>query len=138
MASQPRGFPVHPTRFWGGSADVCKHVVGIIPHHGEPHLMDLECDGMALSKCLCGMASPKDKWHCGDEGTSPFNYFLWKHMPTDPVDKYPLNETITVKGEQIRGCVILIKLDRPPSNNADIADMTMEELNSFIAVNPFV
>lgn len=135
MTTTPRGFPVHPTRFWGGSG-LCSHKMGVVPHHEAPHIIDVACDGTALAKCLCGMASPKDMWHCGEEGTVPFNYFLWKHMPTVPVDKYPINTNMSVKGEQVRGCMIVIKLDSAPSNNASPIDITQEDLDAFVAAHP--
>ena len=136
MAAPVRGFPVLSSKYWGGKGEVCGYNVGCIPHSGAPHVDHLECTGKGLAMCLCGNSSHKDRWCCGDEGTAPFNYFLWVMCPTEPEDKYPLNSNMSVRGQQVRGCILVIKLDATPSDTAKPVDITLGEVEAIMAANP--
>lgn len=131
-----RGFPIIANKFWGGKMEVCGYTLGVVPHTGAPHLEHLECTGAGLAQCLCCRSSYKDGWHCGDEGTSPFNYFIWCLNNTTPEDKYPLNSNMSIKGMPMRGCFLIIKLDAAPSHTAKPIDITLEEVEAIVAANP--
>lgn len=122
--------------FWGGKGDVCGYNMGCVPHSGAPHVDHLECTGKGIAGCLCGNSSHKDMWCCGDEGTAPFNYFLWVMCPTQPEDKYPVNTNMSVRGKEVRGCVLVIKLDATPSDTAKPVDITLAEVEAILAANP--
>lgn len=130
-----RGFPMPCNKFWGGKCSKCDLVIGVVPPADTPHTATIECSGPGLAGCLNSMANHKHMWSCGDEGTSPFHYYLWTLDATDPVDVYPINGKMKVKGQQVRGCILVIKLDAAPSETASPVDITQTELDSIVAAN---
>ena len=131
-----RGFPMPTNKYWGGSAPVVSLDVGVVPTSGATHLDTFECTGPGLATCLNTMASYKDMWECKDEGTAPFNYYMWCLMPTTPVDKYPVNGNMKVGGASVRGHVMIIKLDNAPSATAAPVNITQGEVDALVAANP--
>ena len=121
--------------YWGGTGAAPILNLGIVPPTGATHLDPMGCTALGLAGCLNSMASYKDMWCCGDEGTVPFNYFLWVLEETTPVDKYAVNTNMVVKGAPVRGHIVVIKLDAAPSETAAPVSITQVELDTIVAAN---